>query len=114
LSNTIYFNIDENQEDENGTSFDELSYIIQTDFTNSVKSSVVLPSLDSYVPLSLGTVTAGVLTRISSDQNLTVKFNGGTQEFTTCKELIFYASITALSVKNFSGNTATIYYEVYE
>ena len=114
MSNTIYFNIDENQEDDNGTSFNELSYIIQTNFSNSVKSSAVLPSVDSYVVLSLGTITTANLIRISSDQELTIKFNGGSQEFSSCTELIFYGDITALSVKNFSGNDAVVYYEMYE
>ena len=87
MAKIIHFDINEQQQLSNRKIFDRRSYIVEKEFTDSFKGRLILATSVSYTRLDFGTIVTSKLTRISSDQNLFIKFDSSSYVFQNVKQM---------------------------
>lgn len=112
MSNTVKLTITHKEEDENGNVLNKYTNLTSDTYTAKSSSSFTLPANSAYKSIAFGQVTTAAVVVLVSDQNLTVKINGGSEEFTLSGN-VFRGSITSLDVKNENDSDAEITIEVY-
>lgn len=104
--------IDLDIHDANGNDLVAPPIITDTDdYDEFTVQHMEIASADTFVDIAFGPVTTANLILIQSDQELTVKFDGGATILVPCKEFLLVKSVTgntALAIKNFSGSAAIV------
>lgn len=114
MSNAFRLQINEKELGETGdTLLEQPVYTLSTTYEKKVSQNLSLPSVNTFVALDTGSIVTGSILKLTSTEELTVELNGGSQEITQVKSIIFFADINAISVKNTSGSNATVTYELY-
>ena len=113
MAKIIHFDINEQQQLPNRKIFDRRSYIVEKEFTDSFKGRLILATSVSYTRLDFGTIVTSKLTRISSDQNLFIKFDSSSYVFQNVKQILLYSDTVRIDVRTDSLVPANIYYELF-
>lgn len=113
MANNILFQVTQKETDDDNVTSDEKSYTITTTFTEIIKGTASIESGTQYKTINFGEITTANTLRINSDQSITIRLNGGTQDIILSKDLIIQGTVTGLQIKNDSGSTATVKYEIY-
>ena len=100
MSNTLIYQITQKYEDSNEVAYDKKDYTISKTYTKSIKGKTSYEAYEPYTALSFGDITTGTALKITADQQIKIKLNGGTQEIIVNKTLILNGTITALSIKH--------------
>lgn len=113
MTNYLQYQISEEEIDENNqiSNYRVINYTFEYD--QGVTYTASLPNLDSFISFPFGTITAGKFIRINTDQTITVKMNGGSEILTVTSNLLINGTFTEIVIKNTSGHTATVTFEVY-
>ena len=111
--NSIRFEITEKELDENSTVLTESEYTIQASYDVSNSQSISMQSGNVWKTYTFPFVTTVTAVKIISDEPLTIRLNGGTEEIDLEDSFVFTGNITGLQFKNNSGSTATILIETW-
>lgn len=113
MTKIIYFDVEEKQQLPSRRIFDNRTYIVQREFEDSFKGRLGLAESASFTRLDFGVVITSKLTRISSDQNLFVKFDNSSYVFENVKQILIYSDIGRIDVRTDSSVPANVYYELF-
>lgn len=114
MTNTIYFQVLQQELNETGsitTAYPE--YIITDEYTDASRGALTLPSVNRFVSISFGNIVTSSCVHLNSDYDLSIQLNGSNDSIDGVKNFIFSGQLNSLSIKNTSGNTATVNYEIY-
>ena len=108
---TIRLNVNSYVLDENSDTLDSQSCIITADYQiyGGIRRKS-FPSVNSFVVINFDGITTANYVRVTSDQTITILIDGTKEQ--TGKSWIIQANVASLSIKNQSGVTANIEYEI--
>lgn len=87
---------------------------IEADYTASLANNTfVIPVSNIYKTVSFANVTESVILYLSSTEPLTVKLNGGSQEFENIRDFLIKGTFTQIDIKNLSTADAEVRFDVY-
>ena len=107
----IRLNINSYVTDDIGDTLDSQSYIITNDY--SIYGGVrrkSLPSVNTYVAINFDGITSASFVRVTSDQTISIRLNGSLVLSGTA--VVLATALSSLDIKNESGSTANIEYEI--
>lgn len=113
MASVIRFEITQKEIDENDDVLYSFDYVFTTEYTALQKSSFSVPSVNSYFTLPFGNVVTGKVLRFSSDQAVSILLNGATQAIPASESIIFFGEFSEIEVKNYSGEDASISFDLY-
>lgn len=113
MSSTIKFVMTQREIDADDNVTNELQYSQAQEFTVSQKSTFSIPSSNSWITIPFGRVTTSVCVKVITDETISMRVDGGTQEITVLSGYFNFGEHTELEIKNNSGQIATIFIEIY-
>jgi hypothetical protein len=112
MANQIKLNVNKIELDENENTIHNVTESLIESFTKKSVGAFTISANSTYKSISFGEVETAVVVILESDEDLKVKINSGTEEFTT-KTAYLRGAFTALEIRNDSENDSEINYEVY-
>lgn len=113
MSKSVRFQVTQKEIDDNGNVSNEIDYVMTSDYTVSSQGTLSIVSSNTYQTISFSSIVTASITRISSDENVYVKLNGGSTEFLISNNMVFLGALTSISIRNISGSTASVTYQIY-
>lgn len=113
MANTVKFTVTQKEIDEDQNVVVSETFIVNASYTNYSKGLLSVPSVNMYRAISFGNVTTSTCIRLTCDQQVTIKLNGGSEEIIIDSDFISTVEATALSIKNDSGYDANIVIQIY-
>lgn len=77
-------------------------------YTENTLHRLSVPTATTDLSISLGGCSAGDLVFIKTDQTISIKISGGAEAITVQSICVLSAGISALTISNASGATATV------
>lgn len=114
MAEQIIFEIKQKQLTEDLTVFNELEYDYEKDYTKNERLRLVYASDNTWYALSFDQITAANTLKITTDQEINIRLNSGSEIFVASGVLIWNGSFSAIDIRNNSGYEATVNVELYE
>lgn len=116
MTNSIKLNTEQYEIDSNSRVLAQTDDSFSVSYTETLKQAFATPDTTgapAYVAIAFGSISIASYVKLSSDQVLSIKLNGGSQVLSNVKNLVLNCDITAISVQNTSGETANIEIDIF-
>lgn len=112
MTDTARYTVTRKITDDSGTESGIDTWTISHEITEQQTGRMVIANGAGYQSISFSGISSASVVVLRTDQALSLKINGGSEEFALTSDFIFAGTITGLQVANSSGTDANLDYEV--
>ena len=112
MSDTIRYTLTRKITDDDGLESMTNTWTVTHTITEKQTGTMTIATGAGYIAVTFAQIASANVVVLRTDQELTIKLNGGTEEFVLSSDLLFAGTITGIQVKNESGTDASLEYEI--
>lgn len=110
---TLRFLVTQQDINDEGTLVTEKEFAVTATYTQTQKMEFTQSSSNVYTSVSFGRVSSVTAFILTTDQTITLKVNGSSDEMTVYGQYTVFGDVSSVEIKNNSSATASITINIY-